>query len=151
MGEVLAEIRRQHAHGAKRPRIVGHDHAANLSCSEEIARHHATCPAKGHEREVARVVPPGDEDGAHGLCHICRDHLDDSFGGLIQAQSQRLGDTADVAIYRNMVELIRDRVRDLKQQGMSLAQVRAARPTLDFDGIYGAPDRFIDAVYETLE
>ena len=39
---------------------------------------------------------------------------------------------------------------------MTLAQVKAARPTLDFDGRYGATagpwttDMFVDAVYRTL-
>ena len=57
----------------------------------------------------------------------------------------RLCDTADVASYRNMLVMIRDRVRDLKKKGMTLEQVRAARPTLDFDsapglGLARAPD-----------
>ena len=47
-------------------------------------------------------------------------------------------DTADVASYRNMLTMIRDRVQDLKGKGMTLAQVQAARPTMDFDGRYGA-------------
>ena len=34
--------------------------------------------------------------------------------------------------------MIRDRVAALKKKGMTLEQVRAARPTLDFDGRYGA-------------
>ena len=34
--------------------------------------------------------------------------------------------------------MIRDRVRDLKKKGMTLEQVKAARPTLDFDGRYGS-------------
>jgi hypothetical protein len=50
----------------------------------------------------------------------------------------RLCDTADVASYRNMLVMIRDRSRDLKKKGMTLDQVRAARPTLDFDGRYGS-------------
>jgi cyclase len=68
----------------------------------------------------------------------------------------RLSDTADVASYRNMLVMIRDRVQDLKKKGMTLAQVKAARPTLDFDGRYGATtgpwrtDMFVDAVYRTL-
>jgi cyclase len=68
----------------------------------------------------------------------------------------RLSDTADVASYRNMLVMIRDRVRDLKQKGQSLAQVRAARPTLDFDLRYGAStgawttDMFVEAVYRSL-
>ena len=68
----------------------------------------------------------------------------------------RLSDTADVASYRNMLVMIRDRVQDLKKKGQTPAQVKAARPTLDFDGRYGAAagawttDMFVDAVYRTL-
>jgi glyoxylase-like metal-dependent hydrolase (beta-lactamase superfamily II) len=69
----------------------------------------------------------------------------------------KLSDTADVAAYRNMLVMIRDRVRDLQKKGMTLEQVRAARPTLDFDGRYGATtgpwttDMFISAVYRTVQ
>ena len=69
----------------------------------------------------------------------------------------RLSDTADVASYRNMVTMIRDRVQDMKGKGMTVAQVRAAKPTLDFDGRYGATtgpwttDMFVEAVYRTLQ
>jgi glyoxylase-like metal-dependent hydrolase (beta-lactamase superfamily II) len=69
----------------------------------------------------------------------------------------RLADTADVASYRNMLVMIRDRVLDLKKKGMTPAQVKAARPTLDFDGRYGSTsgpwttDMFIEAVYRTLQ
>jgi len=43
------------------------------------------------------------------------------------------------------------------RQGLSLDQVLAARPTLDFDGRYGADsgewttDQFVEAVYRSLE
>jgi cyclase len=69
----------------------------------------------------------------------------------------RLSDTADVAAYRNMLTMIRDRVKDLKGKGMTLAQVKAARPTMDFDGRYGSTtgpwttEMFVDAVYSTLK
>lgn len=68
----------------------------------------------------------------------------------------RLSDTADVASYRNMLVMIRDRVADLVRKGMTLEQVKAARPTLDFDGRYGSTtgpwttEMFIEAVYRTL-
>jgi len=68
----------------------------------------------------------------------------------------RLADTADVASYRNMLVMIRDRVQDLKKKGQTLAQVKAAHPTLDFDGRYGATtgpwtsDMFVEAVYRSL-
>ena len=69
----------------------------------------------------------------------------------------RLSDTADVASYRNMLVMIRDRVQDLKGKGMTLAQVQAARPSLDFDGRYGSTtgpwttNMFIEAVYRSLD
>ena len=50
-----------------------------------------------------------------------------------------------------------DRVRDLKAKGQSLAQVNAARTTMDFDGRYGATsgawttDMFVEAVYTSLK
>jgi len=52
--------------------------------------------------------------------------------------------------------IIRDRVQDLIENGMTLQQVQAARPSLDFDRRYGAPtgswttDLFIEAVYRSL-
>src|SRR5204863_1408590 len=69
----------------------------------------------------------------------------------------RLSDTADLASYRNMLTMIRDRIRDLMKKGMTLAQVKAARPTLDFDGRYGSTtgawttDMFIEAVYGRMQ
>jgi cyclase len=69
----------------------------------------------------------------------------------------RVSDTADVASYRNMVTMIRDRVKDSIGKGMTLDQVKAARPTLDFDGRYGSTtgswttDMFVEAVYRTLK
>jgi hypothetical protein len=71
-------------------------------------------------------------------------------GTMVIGGHGRIGDQADLAIYRNMIVVVRDRVQDLIKQGMSLQQVKAARPTMDFDGIYGSPDRFVDAVYQSL-
>lgn len=62
----------------------------------------------------------------------------------------RLCNEADVVEYRDMVTIVRDRIADLIRKGSSLEQVRAARPTLDYDGSYGEPRRFIDAVYASL-
>ncbi|MBV8902465.1 MAG: MBL fold metallo-hydrolase, partial [Acidobacteriia bacterium] len=63
----------------------------------------------------------------------------------------RLCDIGDVANYRNMVAIIRDRIRDMIQRGLTLQQVKAARPTFDYDGLYGSPDGFIEAAYWTLQ
>jgi glyoxylase-like metal-dependent hydrolase (beta-lactamase superfamily II) len=62
----------------------------------------------------------------------------------------RLGDEADVVEYRDMVTIVRDRVQELMKKKLTLAQVRAARPTLDYDGEYGNPDEFIEMMYRSL-
>jgi cyclase len=68
----------------------------------------------------------------------------------------RVCDEADAADYRNMLTIIRDRIADLKQKGRSLAQVKAARPTRDYDRRFGATsgtwttEMFVEAAYNTL-
>ena len=66
----------------------------------------------------------------------------------------RLCDESDVSDYRDMVTIVRDRVRDMVQKKMTLDQVKAARPTRDYDGIYAQPgntgDMFVEAIYRSL-
>ena len=68
----------------------------------------------------------------------------------------RLCDEADVVEYRDMVTIIRDRVQDAIGRKMTLAQVKAARPTRDYDAEYGATtgswttDMFVEAIYRSL-
>jgi glyoxylase-like metal-dependent hydrolase (beta-lactamase superfamily II) len=76
-------------------------------------------------------------------------------GTMIVPGHGRISDEADLVEYRDMVTIIRDRVQDMIAKRMTLAQVRAARPTLDFDAQYGrAPgwdaDQFVGAVYRGL-
>jgi glyoxylase-like metal-dependent hydrolase (beta-lactamase superfamily II) len=77
-------------------------------------------------------------------------------GTLVVPGRGRLSDSADVAYYRDMVTIIRDRVKGMIEKGLTLEQVRAAKPTLDYDPRYGATagpwttDMFIEAVYVTL-
>lgn len=63
----------------------------------------------------------------------------------------RLCDTSDVAYYRDMVTIIRDRIQDMMKRGLTLDQVKAARPTKGYDARYGSPDRFVEAVYKTVK
>ena len=68
----------------------------------------------------------------------------------------RIVDSGDVAYYRDMLTIVRDRIDDLVKKGRTLEQVKAARPTADYDPRYGATsgtwttDQFIDAVYTNL-
>jgi cyclase len=65
-------------------------------------------------------------------------------------------DVADVVWYQEMVTIIRDRVQYMINKGMTLDQVKAARPTLDYDPRYGrttgrwTTDMFVEAVYKSL-
>jgi hypothetical protein len=59
-------------------------------------------------------------------------------------------------MYRDMLVIVRDRIRDMAANKMTLEQVKAARPTLDYDGRYGSDTgswttaMFIEAVYREV-
>ena len=69
----------------------------------------------------------------------------------------RISDHADVVYYRDMITIVRDRITDMIKNGMTLAQVRAARPTRDYDARYGkttgpwTTDMFVEAAYNSLK
>jgi hypothetical protein len=49
------------------------------------------------------------------------------------------------------VTIVRDRIQDMVKQNLTLEQVKAAKPTLDYDTRYGASDRFVEAVYDSVK
>jgi cyclase len=71
-------------------------------------------------------------------------------GTMVIPGRGRLCDEADVVEYRDMLTIIRDRIQDLVKKGRTLEQVKAARPTQDFDPLYGPSDAFIEAAYRSL-
>jgi hypothetical protein len=77
-------------------------------------------------------------------------------GTIVVPGHGHLGDQYDVIEYRDMVTIIRDRVRDLVSAGRSLEQVKAASPAKGYAGRYGngsggwTADRFVEAVYRSL-
>ncbi len=77
-------------------------------------------------------------------------------GTLIIPGHGRLCDAGDLLNYREMVTIIRDRIVDMIKKGMTLEQVKAAKPTLDYDPLYGAntgiwtTDMFVEAAYRSL-
>ncbi len=68
----------------------------------------------------------------------------------------RICDEADVVEYRDMVVIIRDRIQDMINKGMTLEQVKSAKPSRDYDTEYVAgnsfvkPDQFVEAIYTSL-
>ena len=76
-------------------------------------------------------------------------------GTYVVPRRGRLCDEAEVVEFRDMVTIVRDRVRDLIAKGRTLAQVQAARPTLDYDPEYGgtgaaSAERFVESVFRSL-
>ena len=92
--------------------------------------------------------------GLNHLLEIAIAEYQTEGGTLIIPGHGRVCDSADVATYRDMVTIIRDRVQDAIKRGLTLDQVKAARLTKDYDPRYDVPtwtkDQFIEAVYRSL-
>ena len=77
-------------------------------------------------------------------------------GTLIIPGHGRICDQLDVVEYRDMVAIIRDRIRDLMKQGLTLEQVKAAAPARGYTRRYGSDtgswttNDFVEAVYRSL-
>jgi cyclase len=77
-------------------------------------------------------------------------------GTMIVPGNGRIGDLTDVAYYRDMLTIIRDRIQDGIKQGQTLEQVKAGRPTQGWDNRFGSKtgawttDMFITAAYNSL-
>lgn len=91
------------------------------------------------------------------IIEIAIPDVDHQGGTLIVPGHGRLGDEIDVVEIRDLLTIVRDRVQDMIDRGLSREQVQAARPTFDFDARYGAETgawttaMFVDAVYTDLE
>ena len=95
-------------------------------------------------------------DGLNRILDIAIPENSGEGGTMIVPGQGRLSDESDVVEYRNMVVIVRDRIQDLVKKGMTLEQVKAARPTLDYDFRYGTnrswtSDMFIEAIYNELK
>jgi len=95
-------------------------------------------------------------DGLNHILDLAIPEFRAQGGTLVIPGHGRLCDTGDVTNYRNMVAIIKDRIEDMIKKGMTLQQVKAARPSLEYDGIYGATtgpwttDMFIESAYKSL-
>jgi glyoxylase-like metal-dependent hydrolase (beta-lactamase superfamily II) len=77
-------------------------------------------------------------------------------GTLIIPGHGRICDQLDVVEYRDMVAIIRDRIRDLMKQGMTLEQIKAASPARGYARRYGSDtgqwttNNFVEAIYRSM-
>jgi cyclase len=98
----------------------------------------------------------GEIEALNRILDLCIPEFRLEGGTLVVPGHGRIGDSADVAYYRDMTTIIRDRIQNMIDQKWTLAQVKAAKPTLDYDPRYGSSagfwttDMFIEAVYKSL-
>ena len=95
-------------------------------------------------------------DGLNQILDLAIPEFRSQGGTWVIPGHGRLCDIGDVANYRNMVAIVRDRIQDMVQRGMTLEQVKAAKPTMDYDGLYGSDSgpwttaMFVEAAYRSL-
>jgi glyoxylase-like metal-dependent hydrolase (beta-lactamase superfamily II) len=95
-------------------------------------------------------------DGLNRLLDLAVPQHEQEGGTYIVPGHGRICDEADVLEYRDMVTIVRDRVQDMIDRRLTVDQVTAARPTLDYDLRYGSASgpwttaMFVEAVYKDL-
>lgn len=96
-------------------------------------------------------------DALNNIINITIAEFNQQGGTLVIPGKGRLASESDVVEYRDMVTIIRDRVRDMINEGRTLDEIIAARPSLEYDGLYGSDTGdwssrdFLEAVYNELD
>jgi glyoxylase-like metal-dependent hydrolase (beta-lactamase superfamily II) len=94
-------------------------------------------------------------DGLNAVLDLAITEFRLEGGTMMVPGHGRIVDSGDVAYYRDMLTIIRDRVQDMVTKEMTLDEVKAAKPAADYDTEYGntpgwTSDMFIEAVYKSL-
>jgi len=96
-------------------------------------------------------------DGLNLVLDLAVPEHHEEAGTFIVPGHGRISDEFDVVEYRDMVTIVRDRVQAAIAKGQTLEQLKAARPTLDWEPRYGAASgpwttaQFVEAVYRSLK
>ena len=97
----------------------------------------------------------GEIEALDSLIDMCVTEFMSQGGTMIVPGHGWMSDAADVGYYRDMLMIIRDRIQAMIDEGMTLAQVKASKPTMDYDPEYGrepgVTSRFVEAVYRSLK
>jgi glyoxylase-like metal-dependent hydrolase (beta-lactamase superfamily II) len=97
----------------------------------------------------------GEIDALNKLADMCVTEFMSQGGTMIIPGHGWMSDAADVGYYRDMMMILRDRIQAMIDKGMTMAQVKAAKPTMDYDPEYGREPgvtaRFVEAVYRSLK
>ena len=95
-------------------------------------------------------------DGLNGLIDLAVPSGRSEGGTLVIPGHGRIADFAEIAQQRDMMTVIRDRVQNMIDKGMTLTEVIEAGPTRGYDARYGrdtgpwTTEMFVEAVYRSL-
>jgi glyoxylase-like metal-dependent hydrolase (beta-lactamase superfamily II) len=93
-------------------------------------------------------------DALNRILDIAVPEFNNQGGTLVVPGHGRICNESDVAEYRDMTTIIRDRIQGMVEKGLTLAQVQAAGPSRDYDGLYSTPswtgEMFVEAIYTDL-
>jgi glyoxylase-like metal-dependent hydrolase (beta-lactamase superfamily II) len=93
-------------------------------------------------------------DALNRILDITVPRFNQQGGTMVIPGHGRLCNESDVDDYRNWMTIVKDRVQAMVRKNLTLEQVKAARPTLEYDGIFSTPrfttDMFVEAVYRDL-
>jgi cyclase len=95
-------------------------------------------------------------DALNGIISLLVPRENEEGGTYVIPGHGHLCDRNDVVNYRDMVTIIRGRIQDMIKKDMTLDQIKAAKPTFDYDPVYGATagpwttDMFVETVYRDL-
>ena len=96
----------------------------------------------------------GHLDALNRILDITVPRFNQMGGTMVIPQRGRLSNESDVDDYRNWMTISRNFIKEMIDKGMTLEQVKAARPTLEFDGVFDnatwTPAQFVEAVYRDL-
>jgi cyclase len=96
----------------------------------------------------------GHLDALNRILDITIPRFNQMGGTMVIPQRGRLSNESDVDDYRNWMTISRNFIKDMVDKRMTLEQVKKARPTLDFDGVFDdkqwTPEQFVEAVYRDL-
>jgi glyoxylase-like metal-dependent hydrolase (beta-lactamase superfamily II) len=88
------------------------------------------------------------------LADMCVTEYMAEGGTMIVPAHGWVSDAADLGYYRDMMVIIRNRMQSMIDKGMTLQQIKAAKPTMDYDPLYGrepgVTSQFVEAVYRSL-
>ena len=94
--------------------------------------------------------------GLNRILDLCVPKHEQEGGTMVIPGHGKLSDESEVLEYRDMLVIVKERIEDMVKRGMTIDQVKAAKPTLDYDLHYGIDNgpwttsKFIEAVYKDV-